>query len=327
MILSEKLLALRTRAGLSQEELAEKLNVSRQSVSKWESGGSIPGIDKILEMSRLYGISTDYLLKDELEELPGEIVADLYQPTPVRELALEDVNAYLDTLRDSAGGIALGVALCILSPVALLLFLGLHEMGLIFSTDSLASGLGCGVLLVVVAAAVALFIRHGLRLHEFEFLETEDFRLDYGVAGIVEKEAREFQPQFGRGLAFGVVLCIMSVIPLLLAGALDAADGICICMCALLLALAALGVFRIVRVCIQKGGYDRLLQRGDYTEEKKAEDRRLQVFDTAYWCIVTAVYLSISFCFMIWQISWIIWPVAGVVFAAARAIAAARMRR
>ena len=69
MLLSEKIMSLRKRNGWSQEELAQQLGVSRQSVSKWESMASMPDIQKIMAMSELFGVSTDYLLKDELEEL------------------------------------------------------------------------------------------------------------------------------------------------------------------------------------------------------------------------------------------------------------------
>ena len=69
MIFAEKVLALRRRNGWSQEELAEKAGVSRQSISKWESAASIPDIDKILVLARVFGVSTDYLLKDEMEDV------------------------------------------------------------------------------------------------------------------------------------------------------------------------------------------------------------------------------------------------------------------
>ena len=68
MIFADKLIALRKKAGWSQEELAQQLNVSRQSVSKWEGAQSVPDMDKVVMMSRLFGVSTDFLLKDELEE-------------------------------------------------------------------------------------------------------------------------------------------------------------------------------------------------------------------------------------------------------------------
>ncbi len=327
MILSEKLLTLRTRAGLSQEELAEKLNVSRQSVSKWESGSSIPGIDKILEISKIYGISTDYLLKDEMEELPGEVVADVYHPEDVREVSLETATEYLTVIRAAGKRIALGVGLCILSPFSMLLFIGMSEGGLLFLTEDIAAGVGVGVLLVIVALAVILFVLNGLRMNEYEYLEKEEFRLSYGVAGIVEKEENEFRPLFYQGIAFGAALCVIFCVPVVIAGAADAADGIITCLCALLLAIVALGVYLIVRVAFRKGAYDRLLQQGDYTPDKKQENKRLEVFDGAYWGIITAVYLGVSFVFMNWHISWVIWPVAGVAFAAIRSIVSAMKGR
>lgn len=78
MLLSEKIMSLRKRNGWSQEELAQQLGVSRQSVSKWESMASMPDIQKIMAMSELFGVSTDYLLKDELEELPATAIAADY---------------------------------------------------------------------------------------------------------------------------------------------------------------------------------------------------------------------------------------------------------
>lgn len=63
MILAEKIALLRRQNGWSQEELANQLNVSRQAVSKWEGGMSIPDLDKILKLSALFEVSTDYLLK------------------------------------------------------------------------------------------------------------------------------------------------------------------------------------------------------------------------------------------------------------------------
>ena len=65
MNLSEKILYLRKDSGLSQEELAEKLNVSRQAVSRWENGSAMPDASNLLQLSRLFGVSADYLLDDE----------------------------------------------------------------------------------------------------------------------------------------------------------------------------------------------------------------------------------------------------------------------
>lgn len=72
MSFAEKILNLRTQYGYSQETLAEKLNVSRQAVSKWESGTTLPETDKVIALSDFFGVSTDYLLKDGIQHNNGD---------------------------------------------------------------------------------------------------------------------------------------------------------------------------------------------------------------------------------------------------------------
>ena len=67
-VFSEKLLELRRQKGLSQEQLADRLGVTRQSVSKWESGAALPELGKLIALSDLFSVSVDYLVKDQLEE-------------------------------------------------------------------------------------------------------------------------------------------------------------------------------------------------------------------------------------------------------------------
>ncbi len=82
MTFSEKLYSLRKSRGLSQEQLAQELNVSRQAVSKWESGHAVPETEKLLTISNFFGVSLDHLLKD---------VADTPSPAPAapRKLRLK----------------------------------------------------------------------------------------------------------------------------------------------------------------------------------------------------------------------------------------------
>ena len=108
MILAEKIVQLRKKNGWSQEELAAQLNVSRQAVSKWEGAQSVPDLDRILQMSALFGVTTDYLLKDELEE--AEPAATDGQSRRVR-VSLEEANAYLAWRSRAARRIALATFL------------------------------------------------------------------------------------------------------------------------------------------------------------------------------------------------------------------------
>lgn len=101
MILADKIISLRKKEGWSQEELAEQLGVSRQAVSKWESARSVPDMDKLLTMSRIFGVTTDYLLKDELEESAAPAKPQAEQGSPLRRVTLEQAQEYI-SLRKAA---------------------------------------------------------------------------------------------------------------------------------------------------------------------------------------------------------------------------------
>ena len=76
MKLQENLIRLRKQKGLSQEELAYQLGISRQSVSKWESGTSVPELERLVEISELYGVSLDELVKGENSVVQGMVITD-----------------------------------------------------------------------------------------------------------------------------------------------------------------------------------------------------------------------------------------------------------
>ena len=125
MILADKIIALRKKAGWSQEELARQLDVSRQSVSKWEGAQSVPDMERALQLSRLFGVSTDYLLKDEMEcpgtaPLPDEAGA-------LRRVTMEEAAAYLERGWRNAPWMGLATLLCIISPTPLLMLAGLSR--------------------------------------------------------------------------------------------------------------------------------------------------------------------------------------------------------
>ena len=82
MCLPDKLIYLRKKNGLSQQELAQMMELSRQSVSRWESGGAVPGIDSLKLLSRLYGVSADYLLDDRLDAPTDTTRQEAPKPAP-----------------------------------------------------------------------------------------------------------------------------------------------------------------------------------------------------------------------------------------------------
>ena len=180
MILADKIITLRKKAGWSQEELASQLGVTRQSVSKWEGAQSVPDLDKVVQMSRLFGVSTDYLLKDELEE--EEFVESEADETPLRRVTMEQAARYLALRKACAPKIALAVAMCIVSPVVIIFLSAMADAGLGGISEDLAAGLGVSVILVLVAIAVGMFLSCGAKTKEFDFLEKEPFETEYGVS-------------------------------------------------------------------------------------------------------------------------------------------------
>ncbi len=312
MILADKIIDLRKKAGWSQEELAEKLGVSRQSVSKWEGAQSVPDMNRILQLSALFGVSTDYLLKDSLEApepAESEAQSDAEGTTFV---SMEEANAFLSYKQESAPRIALGVLLCILSPLALILLGGAQDSGRLPLTEMQAAMIGLIVLLVMVAGAVLLFVLTGMKGSRYEYLEKDALDTAYGVSGMVKERMQREEADHTRRIAVGVVLCVLAAIPLfvlLLWRGDDAFYGVL--GVSAILALIAVGVYNIVLTSVPWEGYRMLLEQGDYTRAMKRSNRK---YSGIYWGIVTAGYLAVSFITNRWDRTWIVWPVAGVLY-------------
>lgn len=320
MILAEKIMTLRKRAGWSQEELAAQLGVSRQSVSKWEGAQSVPDMQKVVQMSRLFGVTTDYLLKEELgEPEPAQSEPD----APLRCVTMEQAADYLSLRRAAAPKLAAATLLCVLSPVALLLLAALSDRPGAALLENAAVGIGLCVLLVLVAAAVAVFITCAAQVKAYAFLETEPFETAYGVTGMVRERRAAAAPEHTRGKVAGTVLCILSAVPLFIAVCLDGPDLLYVGAVCLLLVFAGLGSALFVYGGVYQAAMDRLLEEGDYVRPRKRQNGVVGAISSIYWLTVTAAYLLWTF--GPWwdaqpQDTWILWAVAGVLYGAVMAL-------
>lgn len=330
MNLAEKIIQLRKQKGWSQEELATQMDVSRQSVSKWESGISMPDIDKIILLSQIFGTTTDYLLKDDIEDneerdrnegnQKNESASEVEEKEK-RFVSRMEAEEYLGLMKHAAKKIAIGVFLCICSPVPMLFLIALQNTGNYEFSEDTAGIIGVCILLAIIAGAVSIFILNGMKISKFEFIEKEIITLDTEVENEIKTESSEFAPVFARNIAIGVVFCIVSVVPIFLAAIGEENetrenDALMIAMCGVLLILVAIGVFIFVKTGVVKDSYDKILGQGEYTEEKKINNKKNDTFSGVYWMVVTAIYLAYSFITMDWGRSWIIWPVTGVLFGA-----------
>ncbi len=308
MILADKIMTLRKQNGWSQEELAARVNVSRQTVSKWEGAQSVPELDKLLLLADLFGVTTDYLLKDEREEpeFTGELPPE---DKSVRAVTLAEANEFL-TLRESAAKkIAWGTLLCILSPIPLLLLSAAVEQGAYAESVATLGGMVC--LFGLVAVAVALFLSAGQSSDAYTFLEKEYFTTEYGVIGMVEERQKAFRPTYNRFNLIGTVLCVVSPFTLFI-GSVTANEVIMASTVGLLLAVIAAGVWCFISAGVRWASLQKLLQQGEYAGEKKARTPVQKMVVSIYWIVATAIYLTWSFLTFRWDITWIVWPVAGV---------------
>lgn len=308
MILADKIIELRKKSGMTQDELAEKLGVSRQSVSKWEGAQSTPDLNRILKLSEIFSVSTDVLLRDELDlessaspdSTPYISAPDETEPA-LRQVSMSEASEYLKANKRRSFLIALGIAVCVFSPMVIVFFD-------IFSL----SDLGAVLMFGLIAAAVGLFIYSGSFMKKYEYLNVECIDTEYGVDGMVKEKREQDQPRNTLMLIAGVMMCILFFIPFIAAdmfASFSNADDIGVILG---FSILTAGVFLIVNSRCVVHGYDVLLEEGGQSREHKTKRKKTGIVMAIYWLVVTALYLGYSFITFDWVRSWIIWPVAGV---------------
>lgn len=311
MILADKIIQLRKKCGWSQEELAEKMNVSRQSISKWEGATSIPDLNKIIQLSQIFGVTTDYLLMDDItEELYSGVDIDEGYP----KVNLGDVTTYMDSKANFAAMVGRGVLLCIYSVIPLLI-LSIFTDQETWLTEVTVASIGVPVLFLMVAWAVAQFIRASRFYTEFKMYEEGAFELEYGVNSIMKERAEGNLNRFYKMLPLAVGAIIVSIIPLIIAGVLQSSDQVLLIMVVVMLIMVGFAIYFLILMAMTKEGYEKILHDGPYSLKFKKENEKVEKFASIYWPLVVAVYLGWSFVTMDWGLTWVVWPVAALVFA------------
>lgn len=316
MIFADKLTKLRKQNGWSQEELAELLKVSRQSVSKWEGALSIPDLNKIIQLSDIFGVSTDYLLKDEIESLEEN---SSFPAKETKHLSLEEANRFLEIKKSTSTQVALGIFLCVISPIPLLLLLALSESKQFEITENTAAAGGLILLLITVVLGVIPLILSRSKTSSYDHLETEIFTPAYGVTGMVRERKESYKKIYTKNNIIGLCFCIFSVIPIFIS-ILFKEDFYALYMLILTLLLIGTGVIFFIRVGIIWESFKKLLQEGDYSEKNKENHSFKEGFSIAFWLISVAIYLSYSLLTDNWKFSWIVLLVAALLYPALLAL-------
>lgn len=328
MILADKIIRLRKEKGMSQEELAERLNVSRQAVSKWECSETVPDLQKIIQLSELFSVTTDYLLKDEIisidrnamnkekDEDDGEWECD--DETEKRKLTIVEATEYVEHKGKSAVICAIATMLCVISPITLLALLGFTYLGLGTTTAVI---FGLIALFVLVGCGVGLFIYDGYCAEGYRYISKGNYVLDYGVDGLIAQRKKEFRGAYAAINIVATIMCILSPLPIIITALVGPTYSVMFAICVTILIIAVASLM-FVYTSVKWEAMESVLNNASTDSNHESSNAKVKIsvksgvsgdITSAYWMLVTALYLLISFLTGAWYITWIIWIVAAAV--------------
>lgn len=283
MSFSDNLRHLRKQGNYSQEQLAEKLNVSRQAVSKWESESGFPEMDKLLQLSEIFHCSIDDLVK---EDLTHESIHD------------KDIYETHQNLMSKA--YTFGIA-TILSGVCAYLFLVLF-----FPEHSSTEYIPETAFMCFVAIGVIIFVYFGI--------QDAGFSKKYPIFPAdlyTQQDVDIAQHKFSKHIAIGVGLILIGVIlQILLEGALNEGVANFIFMLFVTIAVSNIVYSGTQRYKITK--IEEMHKNKEIKEQVEKNETLIGVWCGCIMMVTTIFFLIWSFLFDGWNISWIIFPIGGI---------------
>ena len=298
MTFGENLQFLRKRGGLTQEDLAEKMEVSRQSVSKWESNAAYPEMDAILRLCDLFGVDMDTLLRGD-----------------VSRRFTEDTAGYDRHMNAFSKAIAGGVGLILLGVTALMVFVCI---GIEHSNSPVYPITGTAILLIFIAISVAIFIVSGMG--------HDRFRKKHPVIQpfYTEEHIDAFERRFPLLIAFPVVLILIGVVIQVVIVVvpdltkMGVRDEWALLGTTALLFCITVAVTVLVWAGIQKSKYDieeynrQTRQELDPTPEQKRLNRLVGAVWGSGMVLAAALHLLLGFTMDLWDSARVIYPVAAL---------------
>lgn len=287
MMIGENLQILRKGKGLTQEELAEKLGVSRQAVSKWETGEAYPETETFLKLCELYGVTADELLRGN--------VSGIANGEPKKKVKEEADRFSLF--------IAFGVLLTLIGAAACTLLCGIGE----YYADSRFAVIGAACVILFVAVAVFFFVYGGITHENFRKENTEE--------GASEEVKAKFTKKFPLYMALCVSGMLVFTVFLILALTLFVEEGtpkgalVSCCVTAAYLFGLGFCIGGIVLTGIRHAQY---LGLEPAAGKKDRRSRILGAVNGAIMMSATIIFLLCGFLGNLWHIAWIAFPVGGI---------------
>lgn len=254
------------------------------------------------------GQKEDYVSYEEYEK-------SNHQSMERKVLAFEDAKTFVDEHIRHGFFIAIGVMLCIFSPISPILSDIFH----------LTAAIGVVGMMLCIGAAVFLFVYSGTMIDKWSYIEEEHWMIDYNTAKVLQDEKARFRNTYAIRQTIGIVLCVLCWLPAMIIdetplgkiSAFEDFGGI------FLFLIVGIGVMMIVHNNMTMSAYESLLKindknlvSGNYVKTQKKEyyiNDTVTTIMSVYWPTVTSVYLIWSFLTFEWYFTWIIWPIAGII--------------
>lgn len=287
---SENLQNLRKMKQISQEQLAEKLEVSRQAVSKWESGNGYPETEKLIAICEILDCSMDHLVK-------GKITIDL-----------AGEKAKYETMQNKfSKGISFGVGMMLLGVTILLYFIGLSRK---MQGSELLQGQygiwGVVILLICIFLSLPIFIALGINQDNFRKKNPKLSNF------YTEEEIDKFNKKFIVGIATGVSLIFLGTILLVFLYGTKMVEENSMFPVVVLMSFVTIAVPILSYCGIQKDKYD--IEKYNESNSKEGQKRNMKA-DKICGVIMltaTAIFLGLGFVSSLWKICWITFPIGGI---------------
>ena len=291
MQFGEKLYQLRKEKGISQEKLAEALGVSRQAVSKWESRTAYPELEKLILMSELFGVTLDYLIKEDEIEMPqSDNGSEIF-------LQSEDAKKYVTFKKKFAAKISLSIAAFIMG----LLFPILMDKN---ENDSI----GGIIFLFIVAIGVFVLIVTGISNSKYAKFEGKEIRLSLQSREELTPIWESFKTKLAMAIAFSIFLIIIAMAGAALINYIIGEDGENIAG-ASFMACVSIAVGVMIYSGIMHSTYEFLLENAEFLSKKKKDEESNKIF-SIIMPLAVMIYLILGFIGGWWHPGWVVFPIA-----------------
>ena len=276
---SENLQILRKMKNMSQEQLAERLDISRQAVSKWESGNGYPETDKLISICEIFNCSMDEIIKGKISEDTDK-----------------EKTKYETLMNQYSKGIAIAVGVILLGVTILLYFSGIPGPESVQDRNSM---IGVVILLLCVVLIMPIFIVLGMENPKIPNFYNED-------------EIAKFNLKYPKAIALSISLILIGVIFLISLYGIGLIDDESTIPVVVLMGFVTVSVPIMIYFGIQKDKYDIEKYNKENSKEYKEKNNLVGKVCSVIMIIATILFFISGFVYYMWEINWIVFPIGGM---------------